>query len=197
MHGVQTWSINILLHTCRACGYCKLLACERVPRNAAETCRIAGKFAGNYIWRNGLQVAKNKYWWNLNLAIGNHAYKFSYVIVCSYGRSPYVVRLKCEDRSRSHGRVSTRELCSRPSHIQEYVNSVVGGSTFCGFAASRSMLRLTLSICFHWVRVDDSHVIFLGSAGLSCEKSLYKAILSLHVQTSLHVLSTVKNLAGN
>ena len=35
--------------------------------------RIAGKFGGNYIWRNGLQAAKNKYWRNLNLAIGNCA----------------------------------------------------------------------------------------------------------------------------
>ena len=37
---------------------------------------IAGKFGGNYIWQNGLQAAKNKYWWNLNLAIRNCAYKF-------------------------------------------------------------------------------------------------------------------------
>ena len=64
-------------------------------------------------------------------------------------------------------------------------------------AASRSMLRLTLSfafIRFFWVRVDNSHVIFLASVGPSCEKVLYKAIRSLHVQTSLRVpsRSTVK-----
>ena len=28
-----------------------------------------------------------------------------------------------------HGRVSTRELCLRPSHTQEHMDSVVGGST--------------------------------------------------------------------
>ena len=70
------------------------------------------------------------------------------------------------------------------------------GPAFCGFVASRSMLRLTLTFAFSrsfWVRVDDSHVIFLGSVGPSCEKYLYKAILSLQVQTSLRVCSTVKN----
>ena len=77
--------------------------------------RIAGKFGGNYIWRNGLQAAKNKYWQNLNLAIGNRAYKVLLRHRVSYGGSPHVVRLECEGRSRSHGRVSTRELCSRPS----------------------------------------------------------------------------------
>ena len=61
------------------------------------------------------------------------------------------------------------ESCVRGHHIhEEYVDSVVGGSTFfCGFAAaSRSMLRLTLAFAFSksfCVRVDDSHVIFLGS----------------------------------
>ena len=35
--------------------------------------RIPGKFGEKYIWRNGLQAAKNKYWRNLNLAIGNRA----------------------------------------------------------------------------------------------------------------------------
>ena len=69
-----------------------------------------------------------------------------------------MVRLKCEDRSRSHGRVSTRELCLRPSYIQEYMNSVVGGSTFCGFAASRSMLRLTLAFAFSR-SLDDSRYL--------------------------------------
>ena len=140
--------------------------------------RIAGKFGGNYIWRNGLQAAKNKYWRNLNLAIGNRAYKVLLRHLVSYGGSPHVVRLKCEDRSRSHGRVSTRELCSRPSHIQEYVDSVVEGSTFCGFAASRSMLRLTLVFAFSrsfCVGVDDSHVIFLGSVGPSCKKKLVQS----------------------
>ena len=52
--------------------------------------RIAGKFGGNYIWQNGLQAAKNKYWRTLNLVIGNCAYKFYYVIVRSYG-SPHMV----------------------------------------------------------------------------------------------------------
>ena len=35
--------------------------------------RIAGKFGEKYVWRKGLQAAKNKYWRNLNLAIGNRA----------------------------------------------------------------------------------------------------------------------------
>ena len=43
--------------------------------------RIAAKFGGNYIWQNGLQVAKNKYWRNLNLVIGNRAANFYYIIV--------------------------------------------------------------------------------------------------------------------
>ena len=60
------------------------------------------------------------------------------------------------------------ESCVRGHHA-EYTrvrDSVVGGSTFCGFAASRSMLRLTLVFAFSrsfCVGVDDSHVIFLGS----------------------------------
>ena len=99
---------------------------------------IAGKFGGNYIWRNGLQAAKNKYWRNLNLAIGNCAYNLFIASSCFVRRKS--ARSSTEDRSRSHGRVSIRELCLRPSHIQEYVDSIVGGSTFCGFAASRSIL---------------------------------------------------------
>ena len=40
------------------------------------------------------------------------------------------------------------ESCVRGHHIhKEYVDSVVRGSTFCGFAASRSMLR-DFSTCF-------------------------------------------------
>ena len=104
------------------------------------------------------------------MVIGNRTYRFLLRHRVSYSGSPHVVRLKCEDQSRSqsHGRVSTRELCSRPLHIQRvlYVDSVVGGSTFCGFAASRLMLRLTSAFAF-WVRVDDLHVIFLGSVGPS------------------------------
>ena len=105
---------------------------------------IAEKFGGNYIWRNGLQAAKNKYWRNLNLAIGNRAYKFllrhRVFVAHAYGGSPHVVRLKCEDQSQSHGRVSTRELCSRPSHVQEYVDSVVWE-----VLSAASRLRLTLA----------------------------------------------------
>ena len=89
------------------------------------------------------------------------------------------------------------QSCVQGHHIyQKYVDSVVGGSTFCGLAASCLMLRLTLAFAFSrsfWVRVDDSHVIFLGSVGPSWEKYLYKASLSLQVQTSLRVCSTVKN----
>ena len=57
-----------------------------------ESYCIAGKFGGNYIWRNALQAAKNKYWRNLNLAIGNCAYKFLLRHRVSYGGSPHVVR---------------------------------------------------------------------------------------------------------
>ena len=113
---------------------------------------------------------------------------FYYVIVFHTAE----VRTWCENRSR---RVSTRELSSRPSHIQEYVDSVLGGSTFCSFAASCSMLRLTLAFAFSrsfWVSVDNLYVIFLGSVGLSCKKNLYEAILSLHIQISLCIRSTVK-----
>ena len=74
------------------------------------------------------------------------------------------------------------------------------------YAASRPHVRCYawLSICFlkilGW---GDSHVIFPGSLGPSCEKNLCGAILSLHVQISLRVRSTVNwqptkvlNLAG-
>ena len=78
-----------------------------------------------------------------------------------------MVRLKCEDRSRSHGRVSTRELCSRPSHLQEYVDSVVGEVLSAALRPHvQIMLPLTLVFAFSrsfCVGVDDSHVIFLGS----------------------------------
>ena len=66
----------------------------------------------------------------------------------SYGGSPHVVRLHCEDRSRSHGRVSTRELCSRPSHIQEYVDSVVVGSTFTRLRGLTFDATLDLAFAF-------------------------------------------------
>ena len=67
---------------------CQILRHVTINRG---TYRIAGKFGGNYIWRNGLQVAKNKYWWNLNLAIGNRAYKFLLRHRVSYSGSPHVV----------------------------------------------------------------------------------------------------------
>ena len=54
---------------------------------------IARKFGGNYIWRNGLQMAQKK---KLNLAFGLF-------------ESPHMV----------HGRVSTRELCLKPSHTHK------------------------------------------------------------------------------
>ena len=37
--------------------------------------KLYGKIGRNYIWQNGLQVAKTKYWRYLNLAICNCAYK--------------------------------------------------------------------------------------------------------------------------
>ena len=50
-----------------------------------------------------------------------------------------------------------------------------------------AMLDLSINFAFsRSVRVDDSHLIFLGSVGPSCENNLYKAI---HVQTSLCVHS--------
>ena len=70
--------------------------------------RIAGKFGGNYICQNGLQVEQNKYWQNLNLAFG------------LFG-NPYAV----------HGRVSTRDLCSGPLHIQKQMDSTVGKVLQC------------------------------------------------------------------
>ena len=66
--------------------------------------RIAGKFGGNYIWQNGLQAAKNKYWRSLNLAIGNCAYKF---LLCHRAFVRKSTRGLTE-ASRSHGRVSTQ-----------------------------------------------------------------------------------------
>ena len=98
--------------------------------------RIAGKFGGNYIWRNGLQAAKNIYWRNLNLAIGNRAYKFLLRHRVSYGGSPHVVRLNCEDRSQSHGRVSTRG-----HHIYKSTWTPLLGEVLSAASASRSMLR--------------------------------------------------------
>ena len=56
------------------------------------------------IWRNGLQAAKNKNWRNLNLAIGNCAYKFL------LRHRPFIRKSArgLTEVSRSHGRVSTR-----------------------------------------------------------------------------------------
>ena len=82
---------------------------------------IAGKFGGNCIWRNGFQAAKNKYWWNFNLAIGNCAYRFL-LRHCVFISSIWLLirksargSIKVQRPSRSHGRVSTIKLCSRPS----------------------------------------------------------------------------------
>ena len=83
------------------------------------------------------------------------------------------------------------ESCVRGHHIYKSTWTPLLGEVLSG--ASR--LRLTLAFAFSrsfWVRVDNLHVIFLGSVGPSCEKNLYKAILSLHVQTSYCVRSTVK-----
>ena len=80
------------------------------------------------------------------------------------------------------------ESCVRGHHIYKNTWTPLLGEVLS--AASR--LRLTLAFAFSrsiWVRVDDSHVIFLGSVGPSCEENLYKAILSLHVQTSFRVRS--------
>ena len=73
------------------------------------------------------------------------------------------------------------------------------GLAFCGFADSRSMLRLTLAFAlsqdpFGLGRTTRSHVIFFGSVGPFCEKYLHvQSHSALHVQTSLCVRSTVKN----
>ena len=110
--------------------------------------RIAGKFGRNYIWRNGLQAAKNKCWWNLNLVIGNRAYKFLIHHHVSYGRSLHVVRLKCEDRTQSHGRILTIELCSRPSHIQRVHRLHCWGKYFLRLRGLTFNATLDFSICF-------------------------------------------------
>ena len=142
-----------------------------------EVYRIAGKFGGNYIWRNGLQAAKNKYWRNLNLAIGNRIYKFLLRHrVFVYGGSPHVVR---EDRSLEEFQL---ESYVRGHHIYKTTWTPLLGEVLS--AASRPHVRCYAYIAFSRsfvVRVDDSHVIFLGSVGPSndsCEKNLYKAILS-------------------
>ena len=83
------WSVDILIHHMSNSRECMGVNGEALQLHAVykKVYRIAGKFGRNYIWRNGLQVAKNKYWRNLNLAIGNHAYKFLLrhrVFVCAY-----------------------------------------------------------------------------------------------------------------
>ena len=143
--------------------------------------RIAGKFGGNDIWRNGPQAAKNKFWWNLNLAIGNRAYKFLLRYCVSYGGSPHVVQLKTEVKVMEEFQL---ESCVRGHHIYK--------STWAPLLGEILSAGLQPHVRFFWVKVGNSHVTFLGSVGPSCEKNLYKAILSFYVQTSLHVRSTVK-----
>ena len=109
--------------------------------------RIAGKFGGSYIWRNSLQAAKNKYWWNLNLAIGNCAYKFLLRHHAAEVRMWFDWSAKTEVEVMEEFQL---ESCVKGHHIyKEYVDSVVGGSTFCGFAASHSMLRSVIG--WEWI----------------------------------------------
>ena len=83
-----------------------------------HTARI---FGGNCIWRNGLQAAKNKYWWNFNLTIGSCAYRFLLRHRVFMSSIWLLIRksarglIEVQRPSRSHGRVSTRKLCSKPS----------------------------------------------------------------------------------
>ena len=92
---------------------------------------IAGKFGGNCIWRNGLQVAKNKYWWNLIWRLEIAHTDFYYVIMCSYPvfgclfGSPHVVRLKCKDRVEV---MEDFQLEIVFDAITECVDSIVEGS---------------------------------------------------------------------
>ena len=91
-----------------------------------------------------------------------------------------------------------QESCVRGHHIYKSMWTSLLGEVLSAASASRSMLRLTLAFAFSrsfWVRADDSHVIFLRSVCPSCKRNLYKAILSLHVQTSFRVSSTNKILA--
>ena len=88
--------------------------------------RIAGKFGGNYVWQNGLQVAKNKYWRNLNLAIGNRACKFLLRHQFCTAKSAHIVQLKTEVEVMEKFQL---ESCVQGHHIrliQEYVDSIVG-----------------------------------------------------------------------
>ena len=89
-------------------------------------------------------------------------------------------------KSVNDGRVLTRELCSRPSHIQRVHGLRCWGKYFlrlCGLTFN-AMLDFSIYFLKIFVRVDDSHIIFLGSVGLSF--CLYT------FQSSLCVPSTVK-----
>ena len=105
--------------------------------------RIAGKFGGNYIWRNGLQAAKNKYWRNLNLAMGNRMYKFYYVIV--FRTAEVHTWFDCIAKTEVEVMEEFQlESCVRGHHIYKNTWSPLLGEVLSrGFAASRSMLRLT------------------------------------------------------
>ena len=89
---------------------------------------IAGKFGRNYIWRNGLQAAKNKYWQNLNLVIGNCAYKFllrhhAFVRKSTHGLT---------EVSRNHQRVSTQGHHIYKSTSTSFFGEVLECKIECG-----------------------------------------------------------------
>ena len=151
--------------------------------------RIAGKFGGNYIWRNGLQAAKNKYWRNLNLAIGNCAYKVTSRIAMQWQFSAGKRLLGMEKKSAAcplflqrAGRIRCTLIGVRcfPNHACPLLRRVV-----IVFASRTSFLRLrgltfdaTLAFAlyqgpFGLGRMTRSHVIFLGSVCSSCEKYLH------------------------
>ena len=138
--------------------------------------RIAGKFGGNYIWRNGLQAAKNKYWRNLNLAMGTRVwYKFLLRHHAFVYRSPHLISLKL-----ARIRCTVIGVRCFPNHACPLLRRVV-----IVFASRTSFLRLrgltfdaTLAFAlsqdpFGLGRTTRSHVIFLGSVCPSCEKYLH------------------------
>ena len=88
-------------------------------------------------------MAKDKYWRNLNLVIGNSTYGVL------HDGSPHVVRVQCEDRSRSHGPGEFQlESCVRSHHIYKSTWTLLLGEVLSAASQPHATLEFIIFFIF-------------------------------------------------
>ena len=74
-----------------------------------------------------------EYWWNLNLAVGNCAYKLINVIVCSYLEVHMWIANSVKQKS------FNLKVVLRPSRTYECVNFIVGKKRYCSGNSAKEL----------------------------------------------------------